>query len=217
MKSVLIIGMGRFGRHLAAKMEEMGNQVMVIDKDEDIIETLSSRYTECSIGDCTKEPVIASLGVDNFDICFVTIGEDFQSSLVITALLKRYGARTIVSKTSQDIQSDLLRQIGATEIVYPDREIAEKLAVRYNADNIFDFIPLTGEYAIYEIPILPEWVGQTILGVNVRNKYNINIIAIKKESGLAPMPTANYTFVRNDHIIVIGKSTDVFKLAAKAK
>ncbi|MGM9521114.1 MAG: potassium channel family protein [Oscillospiraceae bacterium] len=216
MKSVLIIGMGRFGRHLAAKMQEMGNQVMVIDKDSDIIETLSNRYTDCAIGDCTKEPVIESLGVENFDICFVTIGEDFQASLVITALLKRFGARIVVSKTKQDIQADLLRQIGASEIIYPDREIAEKIAVRYNSDNVFDFIPLTSEYAIYEIPVLASWVGSTIQGINVRNKYNINIVAIKRGTTLNPLPGAGYTFKEGDHIIVMGKSGDVFKLASRA-
>ncbi len=216
MKSVLIIGMGRLGRHLAVKMDEMGNEVMVIDKNSDIIETMSSRFTECSIGDCTKEPVIESLGVDNFDICFVTVG-DFQASLVITTLLKRFGAATIVSKAEQDIQEDLLRQIGATEIVYPDREIAEKLAVCYNSDSVFDFIPLTGEYAIYEISILPDWVGDTILGINVRKKYNINIIAIKKGTEILPSPAPNYSFADGDHIIVMGRSTDVFRLTAKGK
>ncbi len=217
MKSILIIGMGRFGRHLASKLDELGNQVMIIDKDPALIESMSSRYTECTIGDCTQEPVVASLGVSDFDICFVTIGEDFQASLVITSLLNRYGARVIVSKTSQDIQSDLLRQIGATEIVYPEREFAETLAVRYNADNVFDFIPLTGDVAIYEIPILSDWIGQTIMGVDVRKKYNINIIAIKRGEEVQASPAPNYKFKRDDHIIVIGKSTDVFRLAGKVK
>jgi trk system potassium uptake protein TrkA len=215
MKSVLIIGMGRFGRHLAAKMQEMGNEVMVIDKDQDIIESLANSYSDCSIGDCTKEHVISSLGVDNFDICFVTVGEDFQASLVITSLLKRHGARTIVSKTKQDIQAELLKQIGATEVVYPDREMAEKLAVRYNANNIFDFVPLTSEYAIYEIPVIPTWIGKTIQELNVRTKYNVNIIAIKKGTEVKPMPGPTYTFKEEDHLMVIGKSSDVFKLSAR--
>ena len=140
MKSVLIIGMGRMGRHLARKMQQLGNDVMVVDNRADIINSLADTFTDSSICDCTNEGVIASLGVDNFDICFVTIGEDFQSSLVITSLLKKHGARMIVAKTNQDIQADLLRAIGADEIVYPEVEIAEKLAVRYNAKNIFDFI-----------------------------------------------------------------------------
>ena len=149
MKSVLIIGMGRTGRHLASKMQELGNDVMIVDKNPAIIEALSGRFTDSNICDCTNDAIIKALGVDNFDICFVTIGEDFQASLVVTSLLKQFGARMIVSKAKQDIQADLLRKIGADEIVCPEREISEKLAVRYNADNIFDFIPLTADYSIY--------------------------------------------------------------------
>lgn len=215
MKSVLIIGMGRFGRHLAAKMQEMGNEVAVIDKDPAVLETLSKNYTESSIGDCTNQRVINSLGVENFDICFVTIGEDFQASLVITSLLKRAGAKLIVAKTKQDIQADLLRQIGADEVVYPEREIAEKVAIRYNADNIFDFIPLTSEYAIYEISALHGWEGMTIADIDVRNKYRVSIVAIKNGNALHPMPGAAYVFQPGDRIMVLGKSSDVFRLSSK--
>lgn len=216
MKSVLIIGMGRMGRHLAGKMQQLGNDVMVVDSREEIINSLSDVFTDSSICDCTNEAVIASLGVDNFDICFVTIGEDFQSSLVITSLLKKHGARMIVAKTNQDIQAELLRAIGADEIVYPEVEIAEKLAVRYNAKNIFDFIPLTADYSIYEIPILPAWVGQSVIEVDVRRKYQINIIAVKNGNGLNPNMGPDYRFRDGDHLIVIGRSDEVFKLSAKA-
>lgn len=216
MKSVLVIGLGRFGRHLATKMQEMGNDVMIVDKDPDLVELMSGHFTDCSIGDCTKEPVVASLGVENFDICFVTTGEDFQSSLVITALLKRYGARQIVAKTKQDIQEELLKIIGATEVIYPEREIAERVAVRYNANNIFDFIPLTEDVALYEIPILKSWVGDTIVGVDVRKKYSVTVIAVKHGDELRATPGPNYIFREGDHVMVMGKSSDVFKLASKA-
>lgn len=215
MKSVLIIGMGRMGRHLARKMQELGNEVMVVDKSAAVIESISTTYTDKIIGDCTNRSVIHDLGVDNFDLCFVTIGADFQASLVITSLLKQFGAKMVVSKAKQDIQSDLLRQIGADEIVYPEREIAEKLAVRYNSKNIFDFVRLTSEYSIYEIPVLSSWLGRSVEEVEVRKKYNINIIAVKNGNDLQPSPSGEYRFVQNDHIIVIGKSTDVFRLAAK--
>lgn len=216
MKSVLIIGMGRMGRHLAKKMLQLGNDVMVVDVREDIINALSGEFTDSSICDCTNEAVVASLGVDNFDICFVTIGEDFQSSLVVTSLLKKHGARMIVAKTNQDIQAELLRTIGADEIVNPEVEIAEKLAVRYNAKNIFDFVPLTAEYSIYEIPILPQWVGQSVVEVDVRRKYRINIIAVKNGNMLNPNLGPDYRFREGDHLIVIGRSDEVFKLSAKA-
>ena len=129
MKSVLVIGMGRFGRHLAGRMLDLGNDVMIVDSNEKLIEELSIRFGDSQIGDCTNENVIKSLGVDQFDICFVTMGEDFQSSLVITSLLKKYNARFVIAKANQDIQADLLKKIGADEIVYPEKEIANKLNI----------------------------------------------------------------------------------------
>ncbi|MBQ7871616.1 MAG: TrkA family potassium uptake protein [Oscillospiraceae bacterium] len=216
MKSVLIIGMGRMGIHLASKMQQLGNDVMVVDSRHEIIEALADRFTDSAICDCTNESVIKSLGVDNFDLCFVTIGEDFQASLVVTSLLKKHGARMIVAKTNQDIQAELLRKIGADEIVYPEVEIAENLAVRYNARNVFDYLPLTAEYSIYEIPVLPAWVGRSLAELELRRKYQINVIAVKNGSGLNPNMGPDHRFSPGDHIIVIGRSNEVFKLAAKA-
>ena len=191
MKSVLVIGMGRFGRHLATKMQELGNDVMIVDRDADLVNEVAEIFTDSHIGDCTNEAVIRSLGVNKMDICFVSIGEDFQSSLVITSLLKRAGAKHVVAKANQEIQADLLTRIGADEVVYPEREIAEKLAVRYNANNIFDYIQLTSDYSIYEIPVPTAWVGKTIAEVDVRRKHRVNIIAIKCENTLQPTPGAD--------------------------
>ena len=215
MKSVLIIGMGHMGRHLASKLQALGNEVMIVDKNPDVITALSDRFTDSNICDCTNESIIEALGVDNFDICFVTIGEDFQASLVVTSLLKQYGARMIVSKAKQKIQADLLRKIGADEIVWPEKETAEKLAVRYNADNIFDYIPLTAEYSIYEIPVPAAWLGQSLTELNVRRKHQVTIIAVKHDSALNPNVGPDYRFVQGDHLILIGQSDRVFKLAAK--
>jgi trk system potassium uptake protein TrkA len=216
MKSVLVIGIGRFGRHLANKMQELGNEVMVIDKNEKLIEQYQTVCTDAYVGDCTNEGVLRSIGVQNFDLCFVTIGEDFQSSLVITSLLKKLGAQQIIAKAKRDVQADLLKTIGANEVVYPERVIAERLAVRYNSSNIFDYIELTSDYAIYEIPILKEWISQTIEFINARRKYKINIIAVKSNNELNIMPGPDYKFVEKDHVIVVGKSTDVFKITSKA-
>ena len=215
MKSILVIGMGRLGRHLAATMTDLGNEVMVIDKDPEVIESLSPAIVDANIGDCTNENVIKALGVDNFDICFVTIDSDFQSSLVVTSLLKTYGASLVVSTAKRDIQADLLKKIGADEVVYPEREIAEKLAVRYNSSNIFDFIKLTPEYAIYEIPAPAVWTGKTISNLGVRQHYKVNIIAIKQGNTLNTMPGPDYLFKADDHVIVIGKAGDVFKLSSE--
>lgn len=216
MKSVLVIGMSRFGRHLAHKMKELGNDVMVIDKDKHVIQQYLSSFADAEIGDCTNTTVVESLGVENFDICFVAIGDDFQSSLVVTSLLKEYGAKHVISKAKRDIQADLLKKIGADEVVYPEREMAEKLAVRCNSRNVFDYIELTKDYSLYEIPILPQWAGQTVGELNIRRKYKVNIVAVKQGNELKPLPGADYAFLSGDHMLVLGRAADVFKLTAKS-
>ena len=146
MKSILVIGMGMLGRCLAAKMQELGNDVMIIDKDEEKIQELSTIFGDAIAGDCTNPAVLKSIGVNNFDYCFVAIGEDFYASLEITSILKELGATFVVSKAKRLRQAEFLKKIGADEVFYPEKEIAEKLAVRYNATNIFDYIELTSDH-----------------------------------------------------------------------
>ncbi len=215
MKSLLIIGMGRFGRHLATKLNELGNDVMIIDKNEDIINSLASNFTDAFVGDCTNPAVIKSLGINNFDICFVTIGDNFQSSLEITSLLKEFGAKYIVSKATVDMQAKFLKQIGADEVVYPEHDMAIRLAIKFNANNVFDYIPIGEDYAIYEIPILEEWINKSIIEIDVRKKYNINIVAVKKSEKFLSSPSPSYIFEENDHIVVIAKSDDINALTKK--
>lgn len=215
MKSVLIIGMGTLGRHLARKMIEYGNEVMIVDSKEEIIQEMAQEIPNAIVGDCAAEGVLRSLGVSNFDFCFVTVGEDFYAALEITAILKELGAKCVISKAKKNRQADFLKKIGADEVFYPEEEMAESLAIRYTADNIYDYIELNEEYSVYEMPILKEWKGKTIKSVDVRKLYNINIIAIKKGSDLVPSPAPEYVFEEEDHIIVIGKADDVLKISAK--
>ncbi|MDD3946277.1 MAG: TrkA family potassium uptake protein [Clostridia bacterium] len=212
MKSILIIGLGKFGLILAQKMQEFGNDVMVVDKDENIVNEFSPMFTNAMIANCTNPSVIEKLGVDSFDVCFVTIGDDFQSSLEITSLLKENGAKTVVSIADRDIQKKFLLRNGADEVVYPIRDIAEKLAIRYNTKCIFDYIDLTGEYAIFEIAVPKKWIGRSIIDIDVRRTHSISILAIKRDSLLNPMPGADYVFDKRDHAIVMGKPDDVYKL-----
>jgi len=208
--------MGRFGRHFAERMQELGNDVMIVDKDTDLIDEIANEFTDAHIGDCCNEAVLNSLGINNFDIIFVTIGEDFQASLEITSMLKAHGAAHVVSKARTAIQASLLAKLGADEVIYPERDIADKLAIRYNADNIFDYIQLTSEYSIYEIPCCSKWINKSVAEIDVRNKYNVNIIAVKFDNALQIAPGADYVFKASDHLVVIGKASDVFKLGGKA-
>jgi trk system potassium uptake protein TrkA len=213
MKSILIIGMGAFGRHLALKMMDLKNDVMIVDKDETIIDEMSPFVTVAQIGDCTKEDVLKSLGVGNFDICFVTIGDTFQSSLEITALLKDLGAKHIISKASRDIQAKFLLRNGADEVVYPDKDMAEKLAVRCSMEKILDYFEVSHDYSIFEIPVFESWIGHSIEEKNIRTKYHINILIIKNGDNIMSMPKADYIFKPEDMILAFGRSEDVIKIA----
>lgn len=215
MKSILIIGLGRFGSYLCQKFAELGNEVMIVDQDEELLEPLLPFVTSAKIGDCTKESVLRSLGVGNFDVCFVCIGTNFQSSLEITSQLKELGAKKVISKATRKIQAKFLLRNGADSIVYPERDIAEKCAVQYSSDNIFDYFELGNDFAIYEITPMQEWVGKSIIDLDFRNKYHVNIVAIKTKDGLRTMPTSDYTFQGNEHLMVIGHDKDLEKIIKK--
>lgn len=213
MKSILIIGMGRFGNHLCRKMLELKNQVMIIDTEEDKLTSMMPLVASAKIGDCTNVEVLKSIGVENFDICFVCIGTNFQSSLEITSLLKENGAKYVVSKATRDIQAKFLLRNGADEVIYPDRDMAEETAMRYSADHIFDYIELDDEYSVYEIPVLEKWIGKSIKEVNFRVEYNVNILGTKNENDkMHLMPGADYMFKKEEHLMVIGRNEDVNKI-----
>ena len=169
MKSILIIGLGRFGRHLCRKFMSLDNEVMIVDRDEAAVSALADEVTSAQIADCTDENALRALGVKNFDLCFVCIGSDFASSLLITSMLKEMGAARVVAKAARDVHAKLLLRNGADEVVYPERDSAERLATRLSARNVFDYIELTDEYSIYEIPPLDSWVGRSVRDVDVRN------------------------------------------------
>ena len=215
MKSFLIIGTGRFGKHLAKKLVDLGNDVVAVDKDAEKIEQLNGLLTDSFVGDCRNEAVLRALGINNFDVCFVCTAEDFQSSLEITSMLKELGASFVVSTAKRERQADLLKKIGADDVIYPEKQIAEKTGIRYNAKNIVDLIQISDEYAIYEIPAPGIWIGKTIIEVNVRKNYKVNIIAVKNGEHINAAPGADYTFKPVDYIMIIGKQSDVFKLTEK--
>lgn len=212
MKSILVIGIGRFGRHLSQKLVELGNEVMIVDKDEEKLIELLPFATNAQIGDCTNETVLRSLGIKNFDLCFVCIGNNFQSSLEITSLLKDLGAKYVISKASRDIHVKFLMRNGADEVVDPERDIAEKLAVRYSANNLFDYIGITKDVAIYEIPPLVSWIGKSIKETNLRARYHVSILATKVGDKVSPLTSAEHIFTAEEHLMVMGDHKNVEKI-----
>ena len=205
MKSILIIGMGRFGHHLAANFLEHNHDVMSVDEDEEKLADMVPYATSTRIGDCTNEEVLKNIGVRNFDVVFVCIGTNFQSSLEITSLVKELGAKRVVSKATRDIQAKFLLRNGADEVIYPDKDIAEKWAERYSLDNLFDYIDLPGAFGIYEVPPLKEWVGKSIRESDIAAKHKISILGIKKkhEEEMSVMPSADYVIRDTDHLMVM--------------
>ena len=179
MKSILLIGLGRFGRHIAMKLDELHHQVMAVDKEEQRVEAVLPFVTNAQIGDATNEDFLCSLGVRNFDVCIVAIGDNFQNSLETTSLLKEFGAKMVVSRAARDVHAKFLLRNGADEVVYPERQLADWTAIRYSADHILDYIELDEEHAIFEISVPNGWVGKTIGQLDIRKKYNINIMALK--------------------------------------
>ena len=209
MKSILIIGLGRFGRHMAKKFSEQNNDVMAIDINEERINNVLSVVTNALIGDATNEQFMETIGVRDFDLCVVAIGDNFQSSLETTALLKDLGAKFILARASRDVHAKFLLRNGADDVIYTEKETAERLAVKYGSDNIFNYIELNDEYSIYEIAVPAAWLNKSILKVNVRSKYGISILATKQGNNIFPLPKPEHVFTDSESLMILGKNEDV--------
>ena len=179
MKSILLIGVGRFGRHIAAQLAQLGHQVMAVDTDEARINEVMSFVTNAQIGDSTNAAFLRSLGVGNFDVCMVTISGNFQNSLETTSLLKELGAKCVVSRAERDVQAKFLLRNGADHVVYPEKQVARWVAIRYTSNHISDYIEIDDQHAIFEVEVPEGWVGKSIGELDIRRKFGINILGIK--------------------------------------
>ena len=192
MKNILLIGTGRFGRHIAVQLSQLGHQVMAVDTNEERISDVLPYVTNAQIGDSTNAEFLRSLGIGNFDVCIVTISDNFQNSLETTSLLKELGAKCVVSRAERDVQAKFLLRNGADHIVYPEKQVAKWAAIRYTADHIFDYIEIDEQHAIFEVEVPKSWVGKSIGELNIRRKFGINILGIKHsgktEVSITPYP-----------------------------
>lgn len=209
MKNILLIGLGRFGRHMAQKLHDLNHQVLAIDKDERRVQDAMDYVTNAQIGDAADPALIDALGVEDFDLCVVTMGHDLQASLEITSLLKKRGASFVLARVARDAHAQFLLACGADEVIYPEKQTASWAAVRYSADHIFDFIRLSPEYAIYETEIPDSWIGHTVVELAVRQKYRLNLLAIRKNGQVMPMPGPAHRFCRDERIILLGAEKDM--------
>lgn len=203
-KSILLIGLGRFGRHLAEELAELGHHIMAVDHNEDLVNDIVPIVTSAKIGDSTNPEFLSSLGVRNFDVCIVTISEDFQASLETTCYLKELGAKKVVSRAQRDGQAKLLMRNGADEVVYPEKQLAQWIAIKYSSDSIIDYIEIDSEHGILEISVPRYWIGKSVREIDIRNKYNVNIMAVKKNGEPNFNFSPDFVFEGDETILVLG-------------
>lgn len=211
MKSVLLIGLGRFGLHIAQKLNDLGHEVMAVDSDEDRVDRILPFVTNAQIGDSTSYEFLSSLGVENFDACIVAIGDNFQNSLETTDLLKELGAKKVIARASRGVQEKFLLRNGANEVVYPEKQLAAWTAIRCTSEHILDYIELDESYSIFEISIPSEWAGKTILQLDLRGKYGINILGVRENGKLNMSITPDLVLTWEKPILILGQQRAVQK------
>ncbi len=201
MKNILLIGVGRFGRHIAMQLSQLGHQVMAVDTNEERINDVLPFVTNAQIGDSTNEEFLRTLGIGNFDVCFVTISSNFQNSLETTSLLKELGAKSVVSRDERDVQAKFLLRNGANNVVYPEKQMAKWTAIRYSADHIFDYIEIDEQHAIFEVQVPKAWIGKSVGQLDVRRRFGINILGIKR-AGKTDVSVMSDTILSDDITIL---------------
>lgn len=211
MKSILLIGLGRFGRHIAMHLDQLGHQVMAVDNSDERAEDVLPIVTNAQIGDSTNEDFLESLGVRNYDVCIVAIGHDFQSSLETTSLLKDMGAKMVVSRATTDVQEKFLLRNGADEVIYPEKQLAKWAAIRYSTDHILDYIELDSDHTMYEIQVPENWVGKSIGMLDIRKKHKINVIGIKEAGKLKLTISPDTVLEAGETMLVLGSNKDLQK------
>lgn len=205
MKSILLIGIGRFGRHIAEHLNQLGHQVMAVDRDEDKIDAILPYVTNAQIGDSTSMDYLRTLGVSEFDVCIVTIGSEFQNSLETTSNLKELGAKLVVSRAERDVQAKFLLRNGADEVLYPEKQLAKWAAIRYASNHVLDYIELDENHAMFEVKVPKEWWSLSVGELDIRKKYNVNIMAIKKNGKMNMAITPDTILTEDISMLVLGE------------
>ncbi|MBQ9327118.1 MAG: TrkA family potassium uptake protein [Solobacterium sp.] len=205
MKSILLIGINNFGTMLANKLSKLGHQVLAVDRDEERINAILPVVTDAQIGDSTNEAFLRSLGINNFDVCIITIGSDFQSSLETTSLLKELGGKFVVSRADREVQAKFLLKNGADEVIMPEKQIAEWAAIRYASNHILDYINLDNDHAIYEVSVPKEWIGKSIGQIDIRKRHGITILAVKENGKMNLSVTPGTILYEYMSMLVLGE------------
>ena len=211
MKSILVIGIGRFGYHLIDQLNKAGDEILAVDSSEERLEPVLGMVTSSLIGDATNESFIRSLGVENFDVCFVAIGDDFQSSLETTSLLKECGAKYVVARASRSVHEKFLLRNGADSVIFPEKQLAEWAAIRWCSGRVVDYLDYPGEFSIFEIKVPKEWIGKSLAELGIRKKYHLNVLSIKRNGKVVLEFPADFLFEEGDTVTVFGADKDIRK------
>ena len=205
MKNILLVGAGRFGRHIAMQLSQLEHQIMTVDANEERINDVLPFTTNALIGDSTNAEFLRSLGIGNFDVCIVTISSNFQNSLETTSLLKELGAECVVSRAERDVQAKFLLRNGADHVIYPEKQMAKWAAIRYTSNHIFDYIEIDQQHAIFEVEVPEGWIGKSVGELDIRRKFGINILGIK-HAGKTDVSIMPDTILSSDvSILVLGE------------
>ena len=213
-KQFLVFGLGRFGTSLAKTLCEMGQEVLAIDSDEEIVNSIAPFVTQAMQLDATDEEVLKTLGVNNFDAAIVSIGQDMQASILVCVLLKELGVPYVIAKANDELHAKVLRKIGADRVIFPERDMGARLARSILAPNVLDLMNLSDDYQIIEIRVPEKWVGNSLIGLNVRRHYGLNILAIHRQERFVVSPAPDMLFEADDILLVMGQKDDIEKLEA---
>jgi len=211
MKSVLLIGLGNFGLLIAKQLSNLGHEVMAVDVDEEHVNAVLPYVTNAQIGDSTSESFMRTLGIDSYDVCVVAIKDDFQASLETTSLLKELGGKYVISTAEREVQAKFLKRNGADEVVNPEKQAAEYIAVTYTAEQILDYMKLDSDHAIFEVTVPREWIGKTIGELDIRRKHSLNVLAIKTNGILDTEISADTFLTGFMTLLVLGENRAVQK------
>ncbi|MFI3210014.1 MAG: TrkA family potassium uptake protein [Peptostreptococcaceae bacterium] len=212
MKQYIVIGCGRFGSSVATTMHLLGHQVMVIDKNEEVIQNISEKVTHAVIGDISDEQVLRSIGIGNFDVAVVAIGGDIRASIMATILAKESGVKKVICKAKDELQGKVLYKIGADRVVFPERDMGVKVAHNLVSHNILDHIELDPKYSIVEIVTPQSWVGKSLIELDLRVKYEISVLALKQGKEIDVTPSPNKKLETGTIMVILGPSNSISNL-----
>lgn len=214
-KEFVVIGLGRFGGSICQELMKLGAEVLAIDKDEDLVNEYSNIVTHAVVGDAVDENVLKSLGIWNFDHVIVSIGNDIQASILTTLILKELGVKKVTSKALNDYHAKVLEKIGADQVVHPERDMGRRLAHNLVSNNVLDYLELSDKHRLVEITASRKMEGYSIIDLDIRAKYGVNIVAIKRDNELIVSPQASEVIQKGDVLIVIGSNDDINRFERK--